>query len=170
MIIRDVNNYIAEYEDNSINSEHLKLKGCFEIDKEYHKDPSMKIVPIALKNYFIYNIPFETTLYSDNNIYDYCIRLKINHTTKAVYSILENNSVKNEELSRTTRYFASNSGGTLTVYYNGSKSPTRLNQGFSFTLFNKFYKSDNYNIDYSFYLSEINKIYNAIVDNQLSLF
>lgn len=170
MIIRDVNNYIAEYEDSTKENEHLKLKGCFEIDKEYHKDSSMKIVPIALKNYFINNIPFEETVRNHKNIFDFCIRLKINQKTKAYYSYLENNILKKEKLSRTTRYFASKNGGSISVYYNDSKSITRLNQGYLFSLFNEYYYSDNYNLNYDFYLNEIYKIYNAIIDKQLSLF
>ena len=53
-VVRDVNNYLAVYESGDV-----KLKGCFEIDKEFHKDPSMRIVPIALKNYFVDNIPIK---------------------------------------------------------------------------------------------------------------
>lgn len=170
MIIRDVNNYIAEYNDNSSEKEHLKLKGCFEIDKECYKDPSMKIVPIALKEYFINNIPIETTICNHKNIFDFCIRLKINRDSKAIYKKLENGQIKEINLGRTTRYFASKNGGSLTVYYNGSQSMTQLNKGYQFTLFNKYYKSDDYNIDYNFYIKEANKIKNIIEDQQLSLF
>ena len=141
MIIRDVNNYIAEYEDSTEDNEHLKLKGCFEIDKEFHKDPSMKIVPIALYEYFINGVPIEQTIKTHKNIYDFCLRLKINHSSSAFYSYLENNQIAKLELGRTTRYFVSKTGGGLTVYYNGSKNMTRLNKEYQFTLFNKFYKS-----------------------------
>ena len=56
------------------------------------------------------------------------------------------------------------------MYYNGSNSMTRLNKDFQFTLFNKYYKSDNYNINYQFYIREANKIKNVIEDLQLTLF
>ena len=52
MVIQDVNNYIAVYEDSTKEKEHIKFKGCFVIDVEYHKNSSMKIVPIALKKLF----------------------------------------------------------------------------------------------------------------------
>lgn len=170
MIIRDVNNYIAEYQDHTNENPHVKLKGCFEIYKEFHKDPSMKIVPIALYEYFINNVPVEKTIREHKNIFDFCLRLKINHSSKAFYSTIIDNKVSNIELDRTTRYFASTNGGGLTVYYNGSNSMTRLNKDFQFTLFNKYYKSDNYNIDYQFYIREANKIKDVIEDLQLSLF
>ena len=53
LIIKNVNEYIGEYDDSSVEKEHLKLKGCFEIDKEIQKDVSARIIPIALKEYFI---------------------------------------------------------------------------------------------------------------------
>lgn len=170
MIIRDVNNYIAEYDDSTKENEHLKLKGCFEIYKEFHKDPSMRIIAIALKNCFIYGIPIEETIRNHKDIFDFCIRLKINHTSKAFYTYLKDGKLVKEELSRTTRYFASNDGGSITVIYNNSGSITQLNRQYQFSLFNNYYKSENYNINYNFYISEAYKIYNAVIDNQLSLF
>jgi hypothetical protein len=170
MIIRDVNNYIAEYEDSTEENEHLKLKGCFEIDKEFHKDSSMKIVPIALKKYFINGIPIEETIKTHQNIYDFCMRLKINHSSKAFYNTVDENGIKQHPLDRTTRYYVSNKGGGLTVYYNGSTEVTRINKGFVATLFNQYVQQDKYDINYRFYIEEAYKIHDAVVDYQLSLF
>lgn len=171
MIIRDVNNYIGEYTDNSPENEHIKFKGCFEIDKEFHKDTSMKIISIALKEYFINNIPIEQTIRNHQNIYDFCLRLKINSSSIAQYNFINNdNRLDSTNLTRTTRYFISNKGGALTVYYNGKENPNKINKGFVCTLFNKFYESDNYNINYNFYEIETRKIINAIEDFQSILF
>ena len=170
MIIRDVNNYIAEYEDSTPENEHLKLKGCFEIDKEYHKDNSMKIVAIALKNYFVNNIPIEETIKNHTNIYDFCMRLKINSSSKAFYNKFENGDVQQIPLNRTTRYYVSNKGGGLTIYYNGSTEVTRVNKGYVATLFNNYVELDNYDINYKFYINEAYKIHDAVVDYQLTLF
>ena len=170
MIIRDVNNYIAEYEDSTPENEHLKLKGCFEIDKEYHKDNSMKIVAIALKNYFVNNIPIEETIKNHTNIYDFCMRLKINSSSKAFYNKFENGNVQQIPLNRTTRYYVSNKGGGLTIYYNGSTEVTRVNKGYVATLFNNYVELDNYDINYKFYINEAYKIHDAVVDYQLTLF
>ena len=163
MIIRDVSNYIAQYEDDP---EHLKLKGCFEIYKELHKDTSMNIVPKALKEYFIHGIPVEETIFNCKDIFDFCLRLKINSVTKATWTSL-NETI---ELSRTTRYYISNHGGGLTVYYNNAKEPTRVNLGFVTTLFNHYEEKENYDINYQFYILECKKIINVIEDKQLSLY
>jgi hypothetical protein len=69
-----VNDYIALDTDNTI-----KRKGDFEIDSEIHKNNSMRIVRIALTNYFINNIPIEDTILNHTNIYHFCKRVK---TTK----------------------------------------------------------------------------------------
>lgn len=170
MIIRDVNNYISEYEDSTSENEHLKLKGCFEIDKEFHKDNSMKIVPIALKQYFINGVPIEETIKNHKNIYDFCMRLKINSSSKAFHSYIKGSDIITESLNRTTRYYITNNGSGLTVYYNGSKEVTRINKGYVCTLFNRYSKKEDYNINYKFYINEAYKIYDTIVDPQLSLF
>lgn len=171
MIIRDVNNYIAIYEDSTKDAEHIKLKGIFVDDVEYHQNSSMKIVPIALKNYFVYGVPIEETIRNHNNIYDFCLRLKVNSSSKAEWHVISKTSEFGiVPLNRTTRYFISNSGGGLVVYYNNSKNPNRVNTGFNTTLFNKYYKKEDYNINYRFYETECRKIIDSIEDKQLTLF
>ena len=170
MIIRDVNNYISVYEDSTKDNEHIKLKGVFVDDVEYHQNSSMKIVPIALKNYFVYNIPIEDTIRNHKNIYDFCLRLKINSSSIGEWHSIDKDIIKITKLNRTTRYFISKKGGGLVVYYNGSKSPGRINKGFNTTLFNKYYYSKDYNINFNFYETECRKIINTIEDKQLTLF
>ena len=171
MIIRDVNNYISEYDDSTPEKEHLKLKGCFEIDKEYHKDPSMRIVPLALKRYYIDNTPIEQTIRNHTNIFDFCLRLKINSKSKAYFKYLEDGKIINKKLDRTTRYYISNSGGSIIKQFDESRF-SGVNVGYSATLFNVYEEKPmkEYNINYNFYIREANKIKNAVSDGQLTLF
>jgi hypothetical protein len=157
---------LAVYENGDV-----KLKGCFEIDKEFHKDPSMKIVPIALKEYYVNNIPIEETIKNHQNIYDFCLRLKTNSKSTPYYKYLENGNIINKKLDRTTRYFISNSGGVLIKDF-GDDRISGVNVGYSVTLFNKYFKKEmsEYNINYNFYISEANKIKDAVWTGQLSLF
>lgn len=170
LVINNVNEYIAEYNDSTKEKEHLKLNGRFSIFKEIHKDPSAKIIAIALKDYFVNNIPISHTIKNHKNIYDFCIRLKVNRSSKARFSYFENGFLRFKDLGRTTRYFCSNNGGSLSVYYNNSETPNRLSKDYTFTLFNEYYDSDNYDINYQYYITEANKIKNVIEDMQLSLF
>jgi hypothetical protein len=98
------------------------------------------------------------------------MRLKINHSSKAFYNTVDENGIKQHPLDRTTRYYVSNKGGGLTVYYNGSTEVTRINKGFVATLFNQYVQQDKYDINYRFYIEEAYKIHDAVVDYQLSLF
>lgn len=170
MIIKDVNNYLAEYTDSTSDNEHIKYKGCFEIDKEYHKDNSMRIVPIAIKKHFIDGLSVEEIVKNHKNMYDFCMRLKINSSSNAYYNVATTDGIIKTQLNRTTRYYVSNGGGGLSVYYNGSSEVTRINKGYNATLFNKFEEKENYDINYQFYISEVYKIIDVIEDFQLSLF
>jgi hypothetical protein len=71
LIQTSVNDYIALDNNNEI-----KRKGDFEIESEIHKNNSMRIVRIALTNYFINNIPIEETILNHGNIYHFCKRVK----------------------------------------------------------------------------------------------
>lgn len=172
MILRDVNNYIAVYSDSTPEHEHLKLKGCFEIDKELHKDPSMRIVPIALKNYFVNGIPIQETIKNHKNIYDFCLRLKTNSLSIPYYRYLnKEGKIINDKLSRTTRYYISNKGGSLYKQFDKDRI-SGINVGFNVTLFNKYIDMEDYDINYKFYINESNKI-KEIIDptyKQLNLF
>lgn len=79
MVIRDVNNYSAKYAIDG----KIKHKGAFEIDKDLHKDPSMRIVSIALEKYFFFGIPIRETIAKHTNIYDFGMRLKVDSRFEA---------------------------------------------------------------------------------------
>lgn len=167
MVIVDVNNYIAKYENGD-----YKYKGLFEIDKELHKDPSMRIIPISLKQYFFENIPLVETLKNHENIYDFCLRLKVNKGWEAQYKFIINNELSLKILSKNTRYYISNSGGALYKYNTTDKRITGVNVGNIVTLFNNYEekKMEDYNINYNFYLKECRKIVDKIENKQLELF
>ena len=97
------------------------------------------------------------------------MRLRINNSSKAKFSYLNKDRVEVVDLPKTTRYFCSNNGGSITVAFNGD-TYNRLNKDFNFTLFNEYYDSDNYDINYQYYISEANKIKDVIEDMQLNLF
>ena len=174
MCIRDVNNYIAVYTDSTPEHEHIKLKGDFEVDKEYHKDPSMRIVPLAVKNYFVYGIPVEETIKKDRDIFNFCMQLKTNSSSNAFFRHLVDGKLVDEKLYRMTRYLITKgkkSGILLKKFQDGRI--TGVNVGYSATLFNKAYHLDNwddYNLDYQFYITEANKLKNPLIMKELDLF
>ena len=174
MFIRDVNNYGAVYEDSTKENEHIKLKGDFEINKEFHKDSSMRIVPLAIKNYFVYGIPVEETIKNNRDIFNFCMQLKTNSSSNAFFRHLVDGELVDEPLHRMTRYLignGKNSGILLKKFQDGRING--VNVGYSAILFNKVYKLDNwndYNLDYKFYITEANKLKNPLITKELSLF
>jgi len=167
MIINDVNNYIAKYESGD-----CKYKGLFEIDKELHKDPSMRIVSIALSNYFLNGIKIEETIKNHTNIYDFCLRLKVNKGWQGQYKYVDDNlNFQTIKLSKNTRYYISNKGGSLYKKSNDGRI-SGVSVGFITTVFNTYEKKvmEDYDINYSFYIKECNKIIDQIEVKQLSLF
>jgi len=166
MVIRDVNNYSARYTDGKI-----KHKGDFEIDRDLHKDPSMKIVRIALENYFFKGIAVEETINNHTNIYDFGMRLRTNKDSVAQYKYIEGQYIKTKNLTKTTRYYVSNHGGQLQKLFNNDKI-TGVNIGFISTIFNEYIEKEmiDYDINYKFYILEAKKLINQIENMQLNLF
>lgn len=173
MIIRDVNNYMAIKEG----SNSVKYKGYFEIDKEFHKDTSFKIVQIALSKYFVENIPIKDTIMNHKNIYDFCGRQKFKSDSMGYIHRLEydenndpfDNVIKQQ---KTVRYYISTDGGTFVKLYKDKNKSSFINKGFKVTEFNKYIEKDmkEYNINYSFYVAECMKVINVVEDKQLNLF
>ena len=175
MFIRDVNNYGAVYEDSTPEHEHIKLKGDFEVDKEYHKDPSMRIVPLAVKNYFVYGIPVEETIKKDRDIFNFCMQLKTNSTSTPLYRHLVDGELVNDKLGRMTRYLMVRKGGDSGILLKKFEDGriTGVNVGYSVSIFNKAYHLDNwddYRLDYQFYITEANKLINPLIFKELDLF
>jgi hypothetical protein len=167
MVIRDVNNYSSQYTNGKI-----KHKGDFEIDRDLHKDPSMKIVRIALEKYFFNGIPVEKTINEHTNIYDFCMRFRVDKDYIAQYKYIDENNIKIKNLTKTTRYYISNNGGQLLKKKTTNGSITGVNVGFISTIFNQYVEKpmDEYNINYKFYILEAKKIINQIENKQLNLF
>ena len=170
MALRDVNNYIALTSKGKI-----KHKGCFEIDKELHKDNSFRIVPIALENYYIKGIPIEQTLKNHKNILDFCGRIKIDSRFELEFHSIKydesNQPYKSiEQLQKVTRYLVTKNGGTIYRKNKGGKL-TGINVGYMMNIYNVNDKIiDDFDIDYSFYIRECSKIINSVYDGTLTLF
>ncbi len=171
MVIKDVNNYFAV----TTNNKH-KYKGAFEINKEYHKDNSFKIVPIALSEYFTKGTPIEDTIKSHKNIYNFCGRQKFKGEDKGYINWIDLDKYgtyykKSQVQQKNVRYYISTKGYSFIKHY-AKGSGEFINKGYRVTIFNKYQELEwkEYNVDYSFYIKECQKIINQIEDKQLNLF
>jgi len=188
IIFSSVNDYIAEI----INPEtkktlYFKYKGDFEIDKEFHKNNSQRIVPIALKEYFINTIPVKETIINHINrkgydwneekekweikshgIFDFCIGKK---GTSSNYKLVKNGKIY-EFTDKVIRYYISNNNTKLFKEYTDGKKKGEyeaVNKGFNTEMFMEYYDSEDYNINYNYYINECNKIIKEIEKKRINI-
>lgn len=184
MIVSDVNNYIAVYDNGG-----TKCKGRYEYDNiPLHKNRSHNIIAKAVYNYFVNNTPIEDTIYSSTNIFDFCAGVKAKRSEKGGQSKFEIHSMQKgqivkQKLSKTVRYYISKKGGYLFKIYEAGniehvEAPAKINRSrtkdWKITYFNKAYYPQNfseYDIDYTYYIHKARNWIAEIDDSkQLTLF
>lgn len=187
IIFSSVNDYIAEIIDiKTGDTIKLKFKGDFEIDPEPHKNNSQRIVPIALKEYFINGVEprdiisnlgykFKNSKNKDEetSIYDYCIGKK--RDKNQLYHYVEKN--KTTEINdKVIRYYIVDSNKSqnklFKEYLSGKradkangKALESMNKGFNHMLFMDYEDKDDYMINYIYYIQECIKIIDPIKKN-----
>lgn len=106
MIIRDVNNYIAEYESGK-----LKRKGAYEYNVQWHQDPSALIVPMAAEAALVRGEDIAHFIRNHRDPFDFMLRAKVPRNSQLVMRWPEWDA--EQELQHITRYFISRNGGAL---------------------------------------------------------
>lgn len=163
LAIRDANAYIGVKTNGEV-----KEKNDFETKKEIYKDQSMKIVPMAVREYFVNGIPPEYTIESCKDIGMFIVG-KRSHNGTHFYREIKDGQLCNIPLSKYVRYYVSKSGGSIM-----KKIDTKminLHLGRRMSLFNNWEVKpfEQYDVDKSFYLSEAYKLINSVVNNQLAI-
>lgn len=112
--IRDVNNYIAEYEkgyyDESKPQSRYKRKGAYEYKREWHKDHSSLVVVKAVEAHLIRGEDIASFIFSHADPFDFMIRGKVNRDA-SLNLVYQNGYSK--KTANTIRYYVSNTGGYL---------------------------------------------------------
>ena len=163
MIIRDVNNYIAVSEDGKI-----KEKGAFETSKDWHKDNSYMVVPLAVREYFVNGTPIEKTLSEHKNILDFCGRYKAGKGWHVEYIYLDGDKEKRLNFGKMYRYLPVYKGGTsMKINLDGREH--HLCEGYQTMPYNKKEMFDMNNINMRFFENECRKLIETIEPKQLSL-
>jgi hypothetical protein len=154
----EINDYLAQHTNGKV-----KEKGFFITSTIIGKSVRPKIIPIALQNYFLHNIPIETTIYQETDITKFLIGQKVGRTWDKV-------EVNNVEVQHTNRYYASHNG-----YYIFKTNPDKFQVliDYPVEICNKIDKDKSikdYNIDYRYYLKECRKVIERLQPAQLELF
>jgi hypothetical protein len=172
MIIGDVNNYIAVNKKGK-----YKCKGRFEFENlALHKNKSFLIIPKALFNYFVNDVPPERFLLENRNILDYCAGVKIKGDWEFQQTCLRNKAIEKTVLQKTIRYYISEKGCKIMKVNKSDgraiqlESGTWMQQDLSLLIKKSWVE---YDVDESYYLEKIYKEIDNICPKpnpQLSLF
>lgn len=169
-----INDYFGLKPDNTV-----KKKGFFLTNIELGKGLSPKIIPEAIINYFIDNIPVEETIKSCRDIRKF---LQAEKTGKQ-WTVEYNEQVQ----QRTNRFYVSNSGYYLWKWKldeTGKKQYQNMLKGYSVKLHNRLYSDEDlqwkysqgetfqsiYDINYQYYIVQCLKIIEQLKPKQLNLF
>lgn len=163
MIIRDVNNYIAVDEFGKI-----KEKGAFETKKDWHKDNSYMVVPLAVREYFVNNTPIEVTLRKHKNILDFCGRYKASKGWHVEFAYLDGNEEKRLKFGKIYRFIPVIKGG-VSLKLNKDGRQHHLCEGYQTFPYNKLEDFDLNNLNMDFFINECNKLLALINPPQLQL-
>jgi predicted HTH domain antitoxin len=197
IVFADVNNYIAvfdfketEYENwkalrekapdylyKILNGKFLyaptKCKGRFEYqDLALHKNKSKLVIPKALYQYFVHDKLPEKYLEENKNILDYCAGVKIKGTWKFIQRGIINGEMSEIELQQIVRYYISKTGVKLVKRNTQDGREIQAESGSTLiTIFNVIENKpwDQYNVDKSYYLRQIEKEIANISKSQTQL-
>lgn len=171
LILADVNNYIA------INTQgKTKCKGRFDFENlALHKNKSFLIIPKAIYNYFVNDIPPEKYLADNRDIFDYCGGVKIKGEWKFVQLCVINREVITTTLQQTLRYYISEKGCKIVKQNKTDGRQIQLESGkWMQQLFINYEELvwNDYNVDDRYYLEAIIKEIENITkpQRQYSLF
>ena len=160
----NVNNYICETSGNK-----LKQKGLFVTKPLLSNSVDELVIAKALEAYYINNIkPQEFISNPDKynlHIYDYCKSNKIGKD----FTVYHNGEIQQQ----LNRYYFSKKGTYLFKQKHGQGTMQHVNVGQPVIIYNVHGEKswEDYNIDYSYYISSTQKIIDEIANfNQLVLF
>lgn len=153
MIISDVNNYIAIYDNGK-----TKCKGRYEFTNlALHKNKSYQVIPKAWFEYFVNGVDPKDYLDSNEHIHDYCAGAKIRGKDFFVKRWVEDACYREERLQKLVRYYISPKGAKL-IKCNDEGREMQLEAGrWMQTVFNEYEEKpfEEYNVEKSFYLEKI---------------
>lgn len=165
LICRDINNYIAEFRTKK--GIKLELKGAFDplmYAKDLSKGYSMPIVPKAVFEYFINNIPIMTTLRNAKNILDFCSTQNVGRDWHVEQEYISNGKLKIDVCQRYIRYYISNRGVIIKKCHNKDGRRIGLAAGQVITILNSLDDKDISlrDINYKYYFEQCMNIINPV--------
>lgn len=153
MCIRDVNNYLSQYEDGSV-----KRKGAYEHEVEWHQDASSLVIAKVAEKVLLEGAPIRETVERWPDIMDFMIRIKVPRSGRLQWG--------DAAVQNTTRFYVSKNGKPLRKWLPPLKGKDEWRgfgvcAGWGVQVCNDI-KDAVEPIDFDFYVAEVEKLCNPL--------
>jgi hypothetical protein len=155
MMIRDVNNYIAQYEDGNV-----KRKGAYEWKALWHQNAGGLVIPKVAEEVLTKGAPIRETLHNWPDIMDFMLRTKV---PRSSYLAIERDGVTSQ-LQNITRYYIAEGGGRLFKWMPPlAKNPGQwrkigVESGWGVQPCNDIKDAGKLPVDFDYYVREVEKL------------
>jgi hypothetical protein len=153
MFIRDVNNYIARYENGSV-----KRKGVYEWDMEWHQNASALVVAKVAEKHLIEGTPIRTIVEQWPDKMDFMLRTKVPRSSYLQWG--------DDRAQNISRYYIAKGGKPLFKWMPPLKGKTEwrkfaVESGWNVQVCNDI-KDATLPVDFDYYVNEVEKICNCL--------
>jgi DNA polymerase elongation subunit (family B) len=155
MFIRDVNNYLAVYENGTV-----KRKGAYEYDMDWSQNHGGMVVAKVAEKVLVEGAPIRKTLEQWPDIMDFMLRTKV---PRSSYLAVEHDGVTSQ-LQNITRYYIAEGGGRLFKWMPPlAKKPGEwrkigVEAGWGVQPCNDIRDAGKLPVDFNYYIQEIEKL------------
>lgn len=150
MSIRDVNNYLAEYEDDSV-----KRKGAYEYKVGWHQNAGGLVIPKVAEKVLTQSAPIRQTIEQWSDVMDFMLRTKVPRSSYLTWG--------DERVQNTSRYYIAKGGKPLFKWMPPLKGKTEwrkigVESGWSVQVCNDIKDAGKLPIDFDYYIQEVEKL------------
>jgi hypothetical protein len=155
MMIRDVNNYIAVYENDKV-----KRKGAYEYNIGWHQNAGGLVIPKVAEKVLIEGAPIRETVEQWPEIMDFMLRTKV---PRSSYLAIEHDGVPSQ-LQNITRYYIAQGGGRLFKWMPPTKTKPDVwrkigvESGWGVQVCNDIRDAGKLPVDFDYYIREVEKL------------
>jgi hypothetical protein len=155
MMIRDVNNYIAVYENDKV-----KRKGAYEYNIGWHQNAGGLVIPKVAEKVLIEGAPIRETVEQWPEIMDFMLRTKV---PRSSYLAIEHDGVPSQ-LQNVTRYYIAQGGGRLFKWLPPTKTKPDtwrkigVESGWGVQVCNDIRDAGKLPVDFDYYIREVEKL------------
>ena len=144
----------------------VKRKGAYDYVREWHQDHSALVVPKVAEKVLLEGAPIRETVENWPDIMDFMLRVKVPRSSSLVIEYREHGD-QQFPLQNTTRYLITKTGGHLFKQMPPLKGKELWRQigveaGWKVTPCNDITEARWVEVDYSYYVNEVEKLVNGL--------